>query len=91
MKDALGKEIKDGQTVVNVFIKDGRIQYRKAVVLSVRDGSIRIQYQGKNKMHYSNIYRTNNRIIILKDWPEHSSFAEGQNPVNRFEIMDIES
>jgi len=71
-KDLLGKEIKTGDTVLNIWsLTIGRyahssIRYRIAKVIRVNQKSIRIQYQNKDKeVKESSIFKTKEKIIVM--------------------------
>ncbi len=78
-KDQFGKEIKAGDSVLNVWANSesysgkgdggpGIIQYRIGKVIKINPASIRIEYKNNNgDIKHSNSYNTSNRIFLLID------------------------
>lgn len=94
LKDVLGKEIKEGDTALNIFLKENKINYRLANVIRVHATCIRIRYPIEGQIHYSNIYRTDNRIVIMREVLDNKilgdmAFEGSSDPISRFELMDV--
>ena len=86
-KDLFNREIKIGDTVLNMWANDrfytnqgdggpGVIQYRFAKVIKFCPQSIRIEYSQGKTIKDTSIFNTHNRIIVMIDNNINLSFDE---------------
>ncbi len=102
-KDLFGKEIKIGDTVLNIwanngFYRDigqgdaGVFQYRIAKVIKFCPKSIRIEYMQNNELRDTSIFNTHNRIIIMTNKNEiiNDSDMETCIKINEKKMVKLE-
>ena len=99
-KDLFGREIKIGNTVLNVWAntndynqrgdgEPGIIQYRVAKVIKFCPKSIRIQYTQKTILKEVCIFNTCNRIIIMADKKMIDPNIEREKEIKEKEIKEL--